>query len=217
MVFWDGELQCENLVPFKFVFGWFWRLVCVFLLVVCFSYFGLSAFLLVCAETLYVCLISAYYWPSGLADRNALEVTSTCPACLLVPFLPVCLSYSCTCTMQSHAISLKIIETMQYHQIPLNTCWPMLDCLSVCLSHVQVCFCLCVPCPMYLSVCPMSAFVRSVQEPAGERRAAMPGSSTGMIGVTIAICPFANIDIDHQIGRRFVPAERRVGHNSDKR
>ena len=118
-------------------------------------------------------------------------------ACLSSVCLPVSLCHSCLSAcpipvpvpcnpMQSHAILSNIIETMQYHQIRLNTCWPLLDCLPVCLSHVQVCFCLCVPCPMYLSVCPMSAFVRSVQEPAGERRAAMPGSSTGKM-VTIAI------------------------------
>ena len=116
-------------------------------------------------------------------------------ACLSSVCLPVSLCHSCLSAcpipvpvpcnpMQSHAISLKIIETMQYHQIPLNTCWPLLECLSVCLS--QVFFCLSVPCPMHLLVCPMSAFVRSVQEPAGDRRAAMPGSSTGKM-VTIAI------------------------------
>ena len=233
MVFWDGELQCENLVSFLiclwvvltsclcFPFGcllFLFRVVCI------------SACLLVCAETLYVCLISAYYWPSGLADRNALEVTSTCPACLLVSVLSVCLSpcailacllvlflylyHAIPCNpMQYHWKSLKPCNTIKFHWIPAGLC--LIVCLSVCPMS-QVFFCLSVPCPMYLSVCPMSAFVRSVQEPAGERRAAMPGSSTGKI-VTIAIWPFAIIYMDHQRGRRVVPAERRAGHNSDKR
>ena len=79
-------------------------------------------------------------------------------ACLSSVCLPVSLCHSCLSAcpipvpvpcnpMQSHAISLKIIETMQYHQIPLNTCWPLLDCLSVCLSHVP---------SIFLLVCPMS-------------------------------------------------------------
>ena len=74
----------------------------------------ISACLLVCAETLYVCLISAYYSPSGLADRNALEVTSTCPACLLVSVLSVCLS---PCAILA---CLLVLFLYLYHAIPCN-------------------------------------------------------------------------------------------------